>query len=73
MSGLDWLDGTKLIAVHHWFDAEKGSADYGTEFDFQISRTLFEHFTVAVKYARYDAEDFGTDTDKLWFTVGFKY
>ena len=73
VSGAEWLDGTKLTALHHWFSAEQGSADYGTEIDFQISRKLFEHFTVALKYAHYDAEAFATDTDKLWLTVSFKY
>lgn len=71
--GLDWFDGTKFIAAYHWFDAEQGGADYGRELDLQVSRKIYDRFTVALKYARYDAEDFATDTEKLWFMVTFKY
>jgi hypothetical protein len=69
----EWLDGTKLTAVYHDFDAEEGSTDYGSEFDIQVSRTLFDHFTVALKYASYDADEFATGTDKFWATLTVKY
>ena len=73
VAGLDWLDGTKFIGAYHWFDAEQGGEDYGTELNLQVSRKVFDRFMVALKYARYDAEDFATDTEKLWFMVTFKY
>ncbi len=71
--GFDWFDGTKFTGVYHWFDAEEGSADLGRELDLQVSRKLYDYFTVALKYARYDADTFATDTEKIWFIVGFKY
>jgi len=73
VKGLDWLDGTKLGAVYHWFDPETGSGDLGRELDLVISRKLFDYFTVGAKYARYDADSFATDTTKFWLFVEFKY
>jgi len=73
VTGLDWFDGTKFTGVYHWFDAEKGGTDFGRELDLQVSRKLYDYFSVALKYARYDADRFATDTEKIWFTVSFKY
>lgn len=76
-----WVDTTVLDAVYHDFNAEDTSSDYGTEWNLQISRTFkteektypFKEWTVAVKYADYDADDLFTDTQKVWFTIGTKF
>jgi hypothetical protein len=76
-----WADDTVFDAVYHDFNAENTSADYGTEWDLQASRTFktekttypFKEWSVSVKYADYNAEDLFTDTQKVWLTVGTKF
>jgi len=74
------LDGTKIVAMYHEFDAENGSMTYGDELDIAISHPLnvgniafLKGASIALKYADYDADDFGTDTQKLWVTTQFKF
>lgn len=60
--------GMKLMAVYHDFAANKGSGDYGTEWDFQAVKKIGKLYTLIAKYAAYSA---GTaagkvDTNKLW-------
>ncbi len=67
------LDGTKLTLVYHDFSADDGGADYGTEWNFNITKTFHENYTVGVKYANYNADSFSSDTEKLIFTLGVKF
>ena len=52
----------------HAFTSDRLVRDYGQEWDgqlgFRVDRTRF-----LVKYARYDADLFGADTDKFWFQI----
>ncbi len=57
--------GIKLVGVYHDFSADRGGADYGTELDLLAVKTTGKH-SVGVKYASYNADTLGTDTDKLW-------
>ena len=63
------LDAT--IAFHQ-FDSAAGDAEYGTEWNaslgFKLGKTA-----VLVKYADYDAKDFGTDTRKLWLQAEWAF
>lgn len=68
-----FLDGTKFVAFYHKFSADFGGADYGTEWDFLISKKIMKHYSVGLKYARYNADTYATDTSKLWLTVGAKF
>ena len=65
------LAGVNLLAVYHRFSAERGSEDYGDEWDISISRRFSPHLTGVVKYARYAADEFATDTDKIWIMADF--
>ncbi|MGI9537664.1 MAG: hypothetical protein ACR2PB_11395, partial [Desulfocapsaceae bacterium] len=58
---------------YHDFSADEGSSDYGSEFDFKVAWKFKKHYTLAAIYASYDADEFKTDTDKLWLelTVNF--
>ncbi len=74
------LDGTKIVAMYHEFDAEDSSMSYGDELDIAISHPLnvgniafLKGASIALKYADYDADDFGTDTKKLWLTTQFTF
>lgn len=59
------LAGFKLQAVYHDFSADQGGADYGSELDLLAARK-FGDVTLLAKYASYNADEFATDTDKLW-------
>jgi len=67
----DIVGPVKLAAVYHQFDSDRGSLDYGHEWDAQITMKPRPDLTFIAKYARYTAETFATDTDKLW--VEFDY
>ncbi|MBU83759.1 alginate export family protein [Alcanivorax sp.] len=60
------LAGFKLAAVYHDFQADEGSSDYGTETNLLVARPIGKNYVVGLKYADYSADDFGTDTQKLW-------
>jgi hypothetical protein len=67
--------GAKLVAVYHDFETDEGGLDAGEEFDILLSKTFAKHYTVAVKYADYQAdEEFGlTDTKKFWLLGQVKF
>ena len=67
--------GAKLVAVYHDFETDEGGLDAGEEFDILLSKTFAKHYTVAVKYADYQAdEEFGlTDTKKFWILGQVKF
>ena len=64
--------GVNVAAFYHTFDAVEGSDTYGSEFDLVASKQI-KTFTVGAKYAQYSADDFGVDTDKMWFWVQTKF
>jgi hypothetical protein len=55
-----------LTGVYHDFSADSGGASWGTEFDAEIVYTTSWKQKIALKYAAYDADDWATDTDKIW-------
>jgi hypothetical protein len=59
------LPGLNAVVSFHQFDSAKGGLEYGTEWDasagFKLGKIGF-----LLKYADYNARDFGTDTRKLW-------
>lgn len=73
IDGLEVLDGLKLTGVYHLFEAEDSGTDYGSEWDFQISKKFFDRFTLAVTYASYARDQFAADIERFWVTASFKY
>jgi len=67
------MAGTKFMVIYHDFNSDVGGADYGSEIDWQISKPFGKRYSVALKGAHYNASDFGTDTTKIWFTLGAKF
>jgi len=55
-----------LTGVYHDFTDDAGRLHYGKELDFQASKKFGKHYSVLAKYAYYDADQFGTDTQKIW-------
>jgi len=69
--------GFSGLIVYHDFQSDEtpaaGSGDYGSEFDFQITKPLGNGFNAGVKYASYSADSFGVDTDRFWTWLGYSF
>ena len=65
--------GFKIRAVYHNFQADEGGQDFGREFNFIATRKIADRVAIGVKYADYQADQFGTDTTKLWAWAGVSY
>lgn len=66
------LPGLSAAIVYHDFKSDAGSVDYGSEWDAQLGFKLL-NTGVLLKYADYDADGFGVDTQKLWIQLEWKY
>ncbi len=67
-----FLNGLLLKARYHDFSSDVGSIDYGEEVDFYAKMPFGRGFYAEVKYADYNADQFGTDTEKVIFGLGYK-
>ena len=67
------IEKVKLLAVYHDFQAEEGDVDYGTEWGIQATRPIVGALSGGVKFAQYDADQFGVDTDKLWAWLQYSF
>jgi len=67
------ISGVNVKLVYHDFQADEGSADYGTEFDAMVSKKFYDHYTLMAAYGNYNADELHTDTEKIWvsLTVAF--
>lgn len=75
LPGEGLLSDLTFKAGYHQFRAEQGSSHYGWEWDagiFKKIATGFGSFNLGLQYTSYDADDFSSDTDKLWLTLQFK-
>lgn len=64
---------TKLGLFYHEFKAEDSNADYGSEIDFVVSHKLNKNYSIALKYADYNADQHAVDTRKIWLTLGANF
>jgi hypothetical protein len=70
--GANWL-GLKWGAVYHDYRADSGSDRYGSEIDLLLAKKFSQYYTVGLKYADYQADDFSEDRKKLWVWIDFAY
>ena len=59
----------KLSATYHDFSAEEGGADYGDEIDVVATYAIRDGVTAQLKFADYNADEFASDTTKIWATL----
>jgi len=66
--------------MYHKFDADSGGADFGHEFDAQLSKKLGKNWTALAKYAYYDGKDAAppsfaaaVDMHKFWLQLEFNF
>ena len=57
--------GLKVDLTYHRFDSDFGHLDFGDEWDASLGFKLGPVALLA-KYADYNADAFGTDTQKFW-------
>lgn len=55
--------------VHwHQYRSDTGSIDLGSEWNVQVARQI-DRYSLALKFADYQADQYSLDTRKLWFTI----
>jgi len=62
-----------FLVKYHSFSSAFGDVQYGTEWNALIASNIYKHFTLSVKYANYNADQFATDTEKFWLTLQAKF
>lgn len=69
------LTSVTAVVTYHDFDAERGGADLGSEWDFEVAGKFGDHWSASVKYADYDGFGAGAlaDRNKLWLSAEFTY
>ena len=75
LPGEGWFSDLVLKAGYHQYWADRGNSHYGWEWDagiFKKIATDYGAFHLGLQYASYNADNFSTDTDKLWLTLQFK-
>ena len=55
-----------LSGVYHAFYDDTGNTYYGNEWDFMASKKFGKHYTLLARYAYYNADQYSTDTQKIW-------
>lgn len=59
----------KLAATYHDYRADEGSADYGDELNVVANFVIADGISGQLKLADYNADEFATDTTKIWFSL----
>lgn len=67
------MKGLKAAAIYHKFTSQFGDVDYGSELDLLVAYAFDKNYSVAVKYADYNADSWKVDTSKLWITLAAKF
>lgn len=61
-----------MALTWHDFSADEGSSDYGDELNFVMNYAYNKKISFQLKAADYQADEFATDTTKIWLTTNFK-
>jgi len=69
----DWFGLAKV--VYHDFSADRGSADYGTEWDAIYKNKIpgVKGLSGMLKASWYNADQYKTDTTKFWVMLDYKF
>ena len=67
------LTGTRFAGVYRRFDTAVGGETYGSELDLVTARKFAEKFNALLKVARYQAKAHGSDTTKVWLSLGYTH
>lgn len=67
------LNGANARLMVHDYNATRGSINYGREWGVMLVLPINKQVGANLKYARYDADKFATDTGKFWFAIEAKF
>ncbi|WOC26834.1 alginate export family protein [Pseudoalteromonas sp. N1230-9] len=67
------LAKVKLSATYHRFESDEQNTDFGDELDVTALYPVSKDCNLLFKYAHYNADEFATDTDKLWVMLTHKF
>ncbi|MEQ1509484.1 MAG: alginate export family protein [Sphingopyxis sp.] len=67
------VQGASARVIWHDYNATRGGANYGHEWNALLNVPVARGITTSVKFAHYDAQSFATDTDKFWFSVEARF
>jgi hypothetical protein len=59
--------------VFHDFESDAGATSYGSEIDLELVWTAPWKQALGLAWAGYDADDFATDTSKLWVFSSYRF
>lgn len=64
-----------LRFVYHKYESDAGNADYGQEFNAQLTRSFGKNWSALLKYGFYDGEDapYAFEQHKFWAQVEFNF
>ncbi len=62
-----------LMAVWHDYEADRGGASYGSEWNFQASTSISANLSLMLKYSDYQADKFSSDAQKLWLMAEARF
>lgn len=68
-----WAAKANWLLAYHDYSADRGSADYGKEWNAQLAFPIAKGLTGLVKLADYQSDGFARDTQKLWLQLEWKY
>ena len=63
------MKDVNFSATYHDLSSAVDSIDYGSEIDVSAAYPFNKNTSMLVKFAHYDADDYASDTDKLWLQV----
>ena len=66
-------DSLIVTGVYHDFSDDAGVMQYGKEWDFSVLKKFGKHYSLLAKYANYNADTFGTDTQKIWLQANVSF
>jgi hypothetical protein len=66
------IKGASLRLQYHDYNATRAAIDYGSEWGAMLAVPIDKRLAATLKFARYDADRFATDTTKFWFSLDLK-
>ncbi len=67
------VQGVKFMGVYHNFSDDTGNKSYGNEYDLIMTKKIGKHYSLLAKYANYNADQQGNDTQKIWIQGGIHF
>ncbi|MEX0737874.1 MAG: hypothetical protein WD071_00875 [Pseudohongiella sp.] len=67
------VSGTRLSATWHDYQSDTHAMSLGSEWNLQAHRVFAERYTLTLKYADYQSDGFGSDTQKLWLMAEARF